>query len=72
MIELARRRMMGGSSKLYDAEVEWIQGSPNYRINADVNVSNNGYTIMTRIKVLSNNTVDVFEKVTGAGQASNL
>lgn len=73
MIELVRRRMMmGGSAKLYDAEVEWIQGSPGYRINTDVNVSNNGYTIMTRIKVLSNNIVDVFEKTTGVGQVSNL
>lgn len=73
MIEQVRRRMMmRGSAKPYDAEVEWIQGSPGYRINADVNVSNNGYKIMTRIKVPSNNVVDVFEKDTGLGQAMNL
>ena len=61
MIELARRRMMM-RAKPYDAEVEWIQGVPNYTINCDVSV-NNGYTIVSRVLIPSSSGyVDIFEK----------
>lgn len=72
MIELVRRRMMMGA-KPYDAEVEWIQGSPGYRINADVNVSNNGYSIKERVVIpTSSQLVEIFEKTNAKGQSNNL
>lgn len=65
--------MMGGSAKPYDAEVEWIQGSPDYRIDADINVSNNGYSIKARVVIpTSSQLVEIFEKTNAAGQSSNL
>lgn len=74
MIELARRRMMmGGSAKPYDAEVEWIQGVPNYMTNCDVEVNNNGYSIECRVLIPPSSAyVDIFEKIKGKGENENM
>lgn len=73
MIELARRRMMmGGSALPYDAEVEWIQGVPDYMIFCDVEVDNNGYSIASRVLIPSSSGyVDIFEKTRGKGETVN-
>lgn len=74
MIELVRRRMMmGGSAKPYDAEVEWVQGFPDYRLNIGVSVNNNGYAIKAKVLIPSSTEyVDVFEKGTDSGQSKNM
>ena len=72
MIELVRRRMTM-RAKLYDAEVEWIQGVPGYMINCDVEVNNNGYSIVSRVLVPSSSSfVDIFDKTTLEGGTQNL
>ena len=74
MNEMIRRRMMmGGSALPYDAEVEWIQGVPGYMINCDVEVNNNGYSIVSRVLIPSSSGfVDIFEKTTREGGTQNL
>ena len=74
MNEMIRRRMMmGGSALPYDAEVEWIQGVPGYRINCDVEVNNNGYSIVSRVLIPSSSGfVDIFDKTTLEGGTQNL
>ena len=72
MIELARRRMTM-RAKLYDAEVEWIQGVPGYMINCDVEVNNNGYSIVSRVLIPSSSGfVDIFDKTSRKGETQNL
>lgn len=71
MIELVRRRMTMGA-KPYDAEVEWIQGVPHYMIDCDVEVNNNGYSIVSRVLIPpSSGYVDIFEKRKGKGETLN-
>ena len=73
MIELARRRMMMGSStKPYDAEVEWIQGVSGYMTDCDVEVNNDGYSIVSRVLIPSSSGyVDIFEKTKGKDETVN-
>lgn len=71
MIELVRRRMMM-RAKPYDAEVEWIQGVPDYMTNCDVEVNNNGYSIASRVLIPSSSGfVDIFEKPKGKDETVN-
>lgn len=71
MIELARRRMMM-RTKPYDAEVEWIQGVPDYMTDCDVEVNNNGYSIASRVLIPPSSAyVDIFEKIKGKGEPAN-
>ena len=72
MNEMIRRRMTM-RAKLYDAEVEWIQGVPGYMINCDVEVNNNGYSIVSRVLIPSSSGyVDIFEKTAWKGGTQNM